>query len=286
MSQPKLQLQTNLMTDSIESNIKDWLKKQGYPLEMRVASAFQEQGFSITQSDYFRDPESDKYREIDVIASIGTFADEERHILFNISFVVECKNSNEKPWLLFQGLSEGLSIGTEIALRQANEPGRVALLEMSLQEDMKTNELFKLPSRLSYGITRAFGDKADVPYEAVLATCKATNALAQRPEVWSENRISAGEIFFPVVLVEGKLFECFLNTKNEINLLQTNRGTLIFRNPAVGSDRTVVDVITLDGLPGYLQQIEASCQFILDRVKNGLPRFKNYLNSLSAPALA
>ncbi len=266
------------MNDLIEDKIKSWLKTQGYPLEMRVASAFQEKGFLITQSDYYKDPESDKYREVDIVASLSTYADQTQHVTFEIKFVIECKYSHEKPWLLFQGYPDRLQKDHEIVFRHSNSPGSVALLELSLHEDMKNNDLFKLTPRLSYGVTRAMADQTDVPYQAVLTVAKAARALADRSEEWNKNKIISVEIFFPVVLVDGRLFECALNVNNDLKLTEVNRGTLLFRNPAAGAVRALVDIVSIDGLPEYIKLIESGCKHIFSRVTEGLPRFRSYLS--------
>ena len=72
-------------------NLYEWLQKQGYPLEMEVASALRKKGLWVRQASYYKDPESDKSREIDVICTeaevLGMAA---------LHFVVECKAS-KKP---------------------------------------------------------------------------------------------------------------------------------------------------------------------------------------------
>lgn len=52
----------------IEKEIRKWLKNQGYPLEMKVASQFRDAGFDVTLSNYYTDPENQANREIDVVA--------------------------------------------------------------------------------------------------------------------------------------------------------------------------------------------------------------------------
>lgn len=44
------------MSEQLEKKIEEWLEKQGYPLETRVARAFRNAGFNVVQSDYYRDP--------------------------------------------------------------------------------------------------------------------------------------------------------------------------------------------------------------------------------------
>ena len=78
------------MGESIEEEIRKWLHGQGYPLEMIVARALQEHGFRVVQGEYYRDPESDKFREIDLTAYV---ADHVEDALVRVDYIVECKQS-------------------------------------------------------------------------------------------------------------------------------------------------------------------------------------------------
>jgi hypothetical protein len=86
------------------SRVADWLRGEGYPLEMTVARGLRDVGFTVTQSDQYQDPETDKLREIDVVGrwmrmlAIPGGADE---MLAELSIVVECKRSDSRPWVLF-----------------------------------------------------------------------------------------------------------------------------------------------------------------------------------------
>jgi len=83
---------------SIEEKLHTWLEAQGYPLEMRVAKAFQIAGARVIQSEYYTDPSTEESREIDVVADWQTRID---NLLVRVSFVIECKSSKDKPWILF-----------------------------------------------------------------------------------------------------------------------------------------------------------------------------------------
>jgi len=74
--------------------VAKWLGSQGYPLEMRVASALRQIGLWVRQSTHYVDEDTGKSREIDVL---GTHA--EQLGVAEIHFVVECKAST-KPWVL------------------------------------------------------------------------------------------------------------------------------------------------------------------------------------------
>jgi len=86
------------MADDLASRIRSWLGEQGYPLELRVAHAFQSAGFEVSSSEYYNDPDEGKPREIDVIASMSAFV---CGISIQIAFMIECKSSKKKPWVLF-----------------------------------------------------------------------------------------------------------------------------------------------------------------------------------------
>ena len=47
-----------------EKRIKNWVLKNGYPFEMKVANLFQKKGFKITQSIHYKDFDTKKYREL------------------------------------------------------------------------------------------------------------------------------------------------------------------------------------------------------------------------------
>ena len=78
----------------LDNKVLEWIKKTGFPLEMQAASAFRAAGFEVRQSYTYPDPQSDKGREIDVLAQ-----DPDWIGVIEVSFVLECKASS-KPWVV------------------------------------------------------------------------------------------------------------------------------------------------------------------------------------------
>jgi Holliday junction resolvase len=112
--------------DPFKAKITAWLNEQGYPLEMRVASALQQRGYRVVQSEYFFDPESGDSREIDVVA----FKQKKTNgVLFRISLLIECKRSTDKPWILFTSGATHLADPARVTQRAANSLGRHFLHE-------------------------------------------------------------------------------------------------------------------------------------------------------------
>lgn len=88
----------------LEEKLRAWLAEQGYPLEMKVAKAFQDAGFIVTQSSYYSDPETATQREIDVVAeSGGEWVD---YFLLDVQFAISCKNTVKRPWIVFSAESK------------------------------------------------------------------------------------------------------------------------------------------------------------------------------------
>ena len=89
------------MTSSlnIETKITEWLEKQGYPLEMLVAQAFQKEDFLVSLSDFYEDFETKSQREIDVTAL--RWSDFDKPVVLQVCCRIECKLARDKPWILF-----------------------------------------------------------------------------------------------------------------------------------------------------------------------------------------
>jgi hypothetical protein len=84
----------------LENRIREWLTKEGYPLEMRCAKIFEDLGFSISLGQYYRDPETGKSRELDVVAAIRS-PKEVNEFEVVLKFLVQCKSSKAKTMVVF-----------------------------------------------------------------------------------------------------------------------------------------------------------------------------------------
>lgn len=81
------------MTKSLIEGISDWLNEGGYPLELHVAKTLRKLKFYCTKSPLFTDIESNKPREIDLLASYSVSNRFKQHLDFKL--VIECKKSSK-----------------------------------------------------------------------------------------------------------------------------------------------------------------------------------------------
>lgn len=250
--------------DDLKSKISKWLEQQGYPLEMRVASILQNCGFRVVQSEYYTDPESGDSREIDIVA----ISQREIHgVLFRISLLIECKRSTDKPWILFTSPSTGLAGPARVSQRAANSLGKNFLLEACREKAVQDLPMFAMPERPAYGVTQAFTSGKDVCYSAVTSASKAAYATVAELDEIKEQRKKAMRFFprtrdicsiaLPVVIVEGELFETYLDEGSSVIVNEVNRGTLVWRNQVVGRPHTIVDIISSSNIDEYAMKVYA-----------------------------
>lgn len=225
----------------LEDKIRAWLDEQGYPLEMRVACAFRRAGFRVFQSDYYRDRQSETFREIDVVASadhrVGT-------LLVRLQFVIECKASRNKPWLMFCSRDAALAPPARVAQRSASKVAAAALSRLAQRKEIQDLDLFQIIDPPAYGATQAFTTGNDMVYTALTGVGSAVSARTQDVDDQRSLKRRFCIILFPIVVLEGRLFSCVLQDDASIAVAETERGTLLWRNPVAGEPHTIVNLLT------------------------------------------
>jgi len=257
------------MPESVEDKIRTWLAGHGYRFELIVARAFQRAGFSVTVSEFACDPESGEPREIDVVATHTSFLT--RADLFDVTFIIECKHSRDKPWIIFVGGDDiDVTKTTELLYRFATKASRIALLEMSIGEEARQTGLFALPRKMGHGVRRAFEEKTDLAYDAVTKVCAGAAGFTAE----KENKMNKFGIVFPVVIIQGQMFECGINEATEIELNEVKQATIFWRRPIADRSIVPVELLTEDVLADFANAKFKQCEALRKIVEGGLPQTK------------
>ncbi|MFK4474902.1 hypothetical protein ABH897_004670 [Paenibacillus sp. RC73] len=251
----------SMSDNTFNDRLIDWLNTQGYPLEMNVAEVLQKMKYNVLQSEYFIDEESGNHREIDIVASLHK---EIGNIFIRINFIVECKVSKEKPWVIFTSKNTRLAPPARIAQRAGSRAGKIILRNIAHVDEIQQLNLFSLPERPGYGLTQAFTSGNDVAYNPCVSVSKATRSIAKEYDAQRNERYV--NISFPVIVIDGKLFETYLNVNNEMCVSEVNKGILLWRNPIVGMPHTVITVLTKDILEDYFSSVRADVMKIFDYI--------------------
>jgi hypothetical protein len=240
-----------------DSKVLNWLKKQGYSLEMRVAQVFKEAGFEVSQFETYVDPESNDLREIDVVASIGRHLDT---IDVRVTLFVECKYAR-KPWVIFTSprrpvpfayfsrILRGKRDIHEWKTQESLQGRLLARILLSLGRQTITRfSFFHVPQNAGYGMTETLREDTrakDNAYIAIMQVTKCLEAHDAEIEMSFQRAVEEYEtrvyerglgrsdlsvfcsIAFPVVVVKGKLFECCLDANNEPAISEVNESIVI-----------------------------------------------------------
>jgi len=245
---------------TIETRISKWLESQGYPLEMFVAQSFKEIG-QVIQSDFYTDPVTGKLREIDVktYCTTGPARPDHEHFI-QVGCTIECKLARDKPWILFTTQPDfdgGLWLPT---LAVGSKLGEWLLHKMASRDPSSIPAGFDRAERIAaYGITQAFTDGLDVPFQAVNSAFKAANAWAaqiDRDNESSSERVSYSCICFPTVVIDGRLFECLLDGDDRTIVREVKSGILAWKQTSDDAGPKTIYIFTRPAVSELVQKVE------------------------------
>ena len=200
----------------VKTKIEEWIKKGGFPLEMKVARAFINAGFDVSQSVYYMDSESEKFRETDIIATKTNLIN---GVWVNIVFVIECKSSVDKPWVVL--INDGIKYYHEDLPVYITKNGIKFLKATKTNEEFKSDFLFRNSRQIGYSLITAFNKDGKEPsYEAIQSLTKACEYFIKE---CNNKRDYQFNIYLPVIIIEGMLFNAILTEKEEMQIEQVDK---------------------------------------------------------------
>jgi len=204
---------------TLQTKLEDWLREQGYPLEMRAARTFQKRGWFLHHSRRYKDPNLSKEREIDLLA----FNDDPTKRVHG-HFVIECKWSPQKPWVLFMATQQSLNPAGHF-----NSTPSTASITKEIQS-LKSEDVSAFPLfagiQEGYALVQAFSKDAaiDAAYSAVQGAIAAADYFARDMSETTSHRI----IYVPTVLLDGDLFRCSLSENGDVTVQPLEIGVLLY----------------------------------------------------------
>lgn len=247
------------MTDKdLNAKILKWLEGQGYGLEMKVAAALGVAGFDLAQSTYYEDPQTGVSREIDVV---GRMTDIHMIGLLSVYPVVECKKS-AKPWVLFT--SESVGFNRILSFAIMNEVAIEAVTE-NLSRLVEEVDWFRKDGRLAYGATEAFSAGKDAVFQAATQVTKAS--IAHLRQTGGDRLLS---FFFPTIVLDGRLFECYLGSEGEPIVAEVDSAFLNFPVQIGGHHGASVRIVTFQALDTYCKDIASVYHSLAEHLRDSM----------------
>jgi hypothetical protein len=256
----------------LKDKVKDWLLKEGYPLEMQSAIIFEEAGFQVSQGNYYEDPQTKKAREVDLVASLGKIIrDEDAPNFFEsiklqitFRFIVECKSSKRYPWILFSTTKKQQQRWQSWSL--SGDASNNVMGNLEYIEGLPKTGFFKGPERTAHGVTIALKDKnRDLAYSAVLKVgqaLKQAKTLTEHPPIPRMSKYHL-KIETGLVVVDGFIFDAHLSMKRKLQLEKTHFERLRWKREGIRSSVNI-DICTLSYLPKLLKTATDELDLVIE----------------------
>lgn len=235
-----------------KSIVKEYLAKNGYPLEMFVAKQFRLAGFEVYQSSIYIDKETGKHREIDVTAYYVQYL---RDIQFSFKIFIECKYATN-PWVLFSGENTGFKDFKVDSIYGSNYAGSRLLNKLAQIQEFNDNLPFRINQMLCYGLTESHINQNNKPedgrntYKAVMGLL---NALQFERENVKHNKTF--DLYIPIIVVQGKLFECFLDDNDQEQINEIDEGQLLYKSNVFPGVFPLIEIVTKDKVQNVAQKL-------------------------------
>jgi hypothetical protein len=243
-----------------EKLLKD-LKETGFPLEMEISKHLQTENWSVTNGSYYIDKDENKGREIDIIARVHRSAEVYKELSLEVVFslIMEIKKSEQHPWVFFtspiNGPVENLIPKKYQFSGFSTEPHRINRV-------LRKNTI-KIKERVGRSFYQGFtknGGRDDI-YKALSGVTKATQHFIDTSTAKGD---TSGDrllhSFEPVIVIQGKLFEAFLQ-RGELILEESNYIQTFFNylSPNYSTNsRNIIHVITKEYLHEFITEHKES----------------------------
>lgn len=255
---------------SIEDRARAWLAKQGYPLEFRVANELHKRDFVVWPSHYPPAPMGQPAREIDVLAAMLLEHGEGKYL--GIEVFVECKHTEDRPWIFFVSEHARGSSQTLAAEAQGDDAGHALLWLIADQEPIKQNAFFRMPDRPAYGGVPIHhsGEGPDRVYSTLQGISEAMRregALRRLRGPATARDFLEAAIRFPLVVCSGPLCEArFDPNADDVIVGRVRRTRVLWRANSAGSP-LCIDVVSVEELPTLLDEWRSASWDLLEQLE-------------------
>jgi len=250
------------MDDQFQKRVIEDLWKSGFGSELKAIKAFDDrkEWSAVTGSSFF-DPVQNISRELDFTAHKHRFRrkSERGEFLFNVtvSLVAEVKKS-EKPWAVMR--SSPWATPELPFLMHAMIRSTAPDLQTAIHSAFAKGCIISANKWFGHGVHEVFKkpDEHGRWFKSAAKTCRASFAATRRSLRKLQGDPWIIEYVQPLVVLDGKLLAVALDEKKEMLLEDISFASVQFEERGRETAKAfVVDLVTLDALPAYIDRIES-----------------------------
>jgi hypothetical protein len=165
----------------------------------------------------------------------------------------------------------GLGPAASVAQCIGSELGEAILWKEAGVADTHSLSIFESPSPASFGGRQAFAGGRDLVFDTLRSVTSAASAIARsfdsRPRFGGPPDFPReAVVLFPVVVIEGRLFEAFEDHSGTMKIAEVGRSRVHWRGAPMISPHTTIDVVTSDALPGFAIERAAACKALIPQM--------------------
>jgi len=272
----------------VRATVEAALDRHGFPFELEVGRAFRGARFFVQHAVLYSDPETKKVREIDVVATETLRLQDAKpdDPSLQLTLTVECKRTAKDAWVVFSSPRSLSAVSASLM----GLPGRVAAVvlgtyasETAFQAPLS---LFAIGQRAGHGIQAIqLDNQSQSPgaYDAVRSALNAAEAFTAQFERRFRSALPRRgsptiELFAPVVLLDGSLFEYSLTEAGKPVLSEIDRAHLLWYQSGAPAP-VVINVVRRSGLDAFLKDVAEDT----DRLRKGvLPSLREIVTKFSS----
>lgn len=240
----------------LQKRVLAWLESTGFPLEMAAANAFRREKFDVRQSTPYLDPETDKGREIDVLA-----ADPDFWGAVEINFVMECKSSS-KPWIVLASDDAFLNCNRLLAFAVMSQSALSALADKA--PNLGCWPFVQRGNGGGYGFRQALSDGGDAAYTAAMGVLKACADMIRAGE---SRRYKPLVFAFPAIVVDAPIYECRLIEGGSLELNEVAESEFLFSVHIPNPLSCSIRVVTKSQLPQFATRARELARVLREDLK-------------------
>jgi hypothetical protein len=254
--------------NNFSNKILEWLNKQGYPTEYRVANICHDHGFRVWQGFHVHDDSSGTPREIDVLAVKDSLWTD---LFIRVCSIIECKWSKDKPWVVLTSPYGQMGSAACVAQTISNSLGSAILSLLARDPDLHKLELFSTPDRPGFSGRQVFSDNNDLFYAAMQSTVDISTLLMggyddirRLTGTLPESAVAA----FPTIVVDGRIFEaCFDEVSRQMQVHERSSIRCHWRGARSWKLHSTVDIVTLAQFDEFISKRAQEVQVVLKKIE-------------------
>jgi hypothetical protein len=239
----------------------------------------------VSVGEFYKDFDTGDAREIDVtVGSFHSLYRQGHNLMLRVYCRIECKSSKDKPWLLLVSEIQPSTIGvlSLLSTKLYREfLANMLITDGGFRETFQSAQMLE-PPRLAYGLTQSLREKGvDVAYQALMGAVKAaTDKIRDVESINTGKTMRAKQccVAFPVIVIDGTLFECVLDDHNAVSLDEVDSGVVFWQGTNPLEIAPLVHVVTKSGLNRFIDRFSRAAATLAELTDKHIDLLESAMN--------